>query len=220
MPTKNYYTILGLPRDATAEQIKLRFRLLSKSVHPDAGGDDEAFKELEEAYRILSDPEERAHYDATGTCRGPEINAARTEMIVCLTEIMGACVSEMRNPDVDDLIKLMRLKIASSMDELQKTCVAAAEFKMKLEKVRARIRKKSGGEDNVLAGILSGKIDNMDMQISRGDIMQRALVASQEALNDYGYDVVQMIASADLTEALRRQDSGMVFYTFGGIGSQ
>uniref|UniRef100_A0A7V4N2M8 Chaperone protein DnaJ n=1 Tax=Thermodesulfobacterium geofontis TaxID=1295609 RepID=A0A7V4N2M8_9BACT len=70
MVYKDYYTILGVPRDATQEEIKRAYRRLALKYHPDRNpGNKEAeekFKEISEAYEVLSDPEKRAIYDAYG----------------------------------------------------------------------------------------------------------------------------------------------------------
>lgn len=60
---KNYYEILGIDKGASQEDIKKAFRELSKQHHPDHGGDEEKFKELNEAHSVLSDPEKRKDYD-------------------------------------------------------------------------------------------------------------------------------------------------------------
>jgi molecular chaperone DnaJ len=60
---KNYYEILGVNKDATPDGIKKAFRQLSKEHHPDIGGDEDKFKELNEAYSVLSNPEKRMAYD-------------------------------------------------------------------------------------------------------------------------------------------------------------
>jgi len=58
-----YYEILELKDTATQEEIKKAFRRLSKLHHPDKGGDQEKFKEINEAYQTLSHPEKKAAYD-------------------------------------------------------------------------------------------------------------------------------------------------------------
>lgn len=63
MATKNFYDILGVKRDASEDEIKKAFRKLAQKHHPDAGGDEEKFKEISEAYETLSDPEKRKEYD-------------------------------------------------------------------------------------------------------------------------------------------------------------
>jgi molecular chaperone DnaJ len=62
----NYYDMLGVPKSASADEIKKAFRKLSRKHHPDAGGTEEKFKEINEAYQVLSDPEKRQQYDQFG----------------------------------------------------------------------------------------------------------------------------------------------------------
>lgn len=61
--TKDYYKILGVDWDSDQETIKKAFRTLSKEHHPDHGGDEDKFKEINEAHSVLSDPEKRGDYD-------------------------------------------------------------------------------------------------------------------------------------------------------------
>ena len=60
---QNYYEVLGVKRDASADEIKKAFRKLAQKYHPDAGGDPEKFKEVSEAYTTLSDEKKRKEYD-------------------------------------------------------------------------------------------------------------------------------------------------------------
>ncbi len=68
--TRDYYEILGVPRDADAAAIKLAFRKLAMKLHPDQNPgckvSEDGFKEIGEAYSVLSDPEKRAQYDRFG----------------------------------------------------------------------------------------------------------------------------------------------------------
>jgi molecular chaperone DnaJ len=63
---KDYYKILGVPPDASDEEIRKAYYRLAHKYHPDKGGDEKKFKEINEAYRILSDKEKRAQYDKYG----------------------------------------------------------------------------------------------------------------------------------------------------------
>jgi len=65
-PTANYYDILGIKKDASQDEVKKAFRRLARKHHPDAGGSEEKFKEINEAYEVLSDTEKRAQYDQYG----------------------------------------------------------------------------------------------------------------------------------------------------------
>lgn len=65
--SKDYYKILGVAKNASIDEIKRAFRKLSHQHHPDKGGDTEKFKEINEAYQILSDPQKKAQYDQFGS---------------------------------------------------------------------------------------------------------------------------------------------------------
>jgi molecular chaperone DnaJ len=65
---KDYYHILGVTKGAGPEEIKRAFHKLAHQYHPDkAGGNEEKFKEINEAYQVLSDPQKRAQYDQFGS---------------------------------------------------------------------------------------------------------------------------------------------------------
>ena len=64
---KNYYDILGVGKAASEDEIKKAFRTLAQKYHPDKkGGDEKKFKEVSEAYAVLSDKKKRAQYDQFG----------------------------------------------------------------------------------------------------------------------------------------------------------
>jgi curved DNA-binding protein len=71
MDYKDYYQILGLPRSASTEEIRKAYRKLAMQYHPDHNPGDkqseDRFKEINEAYQVLNDPQKRAHYDRVGS---------------------------------------------------------------------------------------------------------------------------------------------------------
>jgi curved DNA-binding protein len=70
MEFKDYYKTMGVPRDASQDDIKRAYRKLARKYHPDVSKDPQAearFKELGEAYEVLKDPEKRVAYDRLGT---------------------------------------------------------------------------------------------------------------------------------------------------------
>ncbi len=71
--TPDYYKTLGVPRSASADEIKKAFRKLARTHHPDAGGDEAKFKEINEAYEVLSDDKKRSLYDQYGTANEHQI---------------------------------------------------------------------------------------------------------------------------------------------------
>src|SRR3970282_2371577 len=69
MEYKDYYKVLGVARDADDRRIKQAYRRLARKHHPDvsrAKGSADRFKEINEAYEVLSDPEKRQRYDSLG----------------------------------------------------------------------------------------------------------------------------------------------------------
>ena len=67
--TRDYYDILGVPKGATDDEVKRAFRKLAQQWHPDVNTTpeaDEKFKEINEAYQVLSDPQRRQAYDTFG----------------------------------------------------------------------------------------------------------------------------------------------------------
>jgi curved DNA-binding protein len=69
MKFRDYYEVMGVARTATAEQVKRAYRRLARKYHPDVSKEADAeakFKELQEAYEVLKDPEKRAAYDQLG----------------------------------------------------------------------------------------------------------------------------------------------------------
>ena len=70
MKYKDYYAILGVKRDASADDIKTAYRRLARKYHPDVSKEEDAeekFKEMAEAYETLQDPEKRGAYDQLGS---------------------------------------------------------------------------------------------------------------------------------------------------------
>ena len=66
-PARDFYEVLGVRRDASQDEIQQAYRKLARQYHPDVNKDpgaEERFKEISEAYAILSDPSQRRRFDA------------------------------------------------------------------------------------------------------------------------------------------------------------
>ena len=69
MSKRDYYEVLGISKSASKDEIKKAYRKLSKKYHPDINKEpdaDDKFKEVTEAYEVLSDDQKKAHYDQFG----------------------------------------------------------------------------------------------------------------------------------------------------------
>src|SRR5688572_28034093 len=71
MDYKDYYKILGVERKASEDDIRKAYRKLAMQYHPDRNPNnkqaEDQFKEINEAYQVLSDPKKRSHYDRSGS---------------------------------------------------------------------------------------------------------------------------------------------------------
>ena len=78
MANKDYYSILGVDKNASDDEIKSAYRRLAKKYHPDLNKTEEAaakFKEINEAYQVLGDSQKRASYDQFGSADGNTFGA-------------------------------------------------------------------------------------------------------------------------------------------------
>ena len=75
MANKDYYATLGVNKNATDDELKSAYRQMAKKYHPDLNKTPEAaekFKEINEAYSVLSDSQKRANYDQFGSAEGAQ----------------------------------------------------------------------------------------------------------------------------------------------------
>lgn len=72
---EDHYRVLGCRKDASPEEIKKMYKDKARKLHPDKGGDPEQFKKVNEAYRVLGDPELRSRYDQFGNLDGMDMSS-------------------------------------------------------------------------------------------------------------------------------------------------
>lgn len=75
--SSDYYSILGVSKSASADEIKRAYRKKAHQYHPDKGGDEKKFKEVNEAYQVLGNTQKRAQYDQFGAA-GVDGNTGRS----------------------------------------------------------------------------------------------------------------------------------------------
>lgn len=107
----NPYQILGVPPTASKEAIRKAFRRRSMETHPDRGGVREDFEAVKLAYRILSDKERRARFDATGVAEDDQVDNSEAAAVGILRNCFGAVIQELmkhdRSPAQEDVVAHM-----------------------------------------------------------------------------------------------------------------
>ena len=124
---KNYYQILGVGPDASADDIKRAFRKLASQHHPDKGGDTARFQEIQEAYAVLSDSGKRATYDRPQ----PSFTNSNGFDFDAIFNMFGANLHQQRKPsprielwiDLEDVYlggpRMVALQLGNSVSNLE-----------------------------------------------------------------------------------------------------
>lgn len=117
--SKNPYEVLGVPKDASGDEIKKRYKSLALEHHPDRAGDEEKFKKISEAYDVINSTEKRARYNRYEE-KSEEIKDASNleELYGVLSkeeELLGSDGNEYSSQDLIRLIKRMERAIKGEM---------------------------------------------------------------------------------------------------------
>lgn len=197
---QNPYTVLGISKDATDEEIKLAHRRAVKSCHPDQGGDPKLFAAVQAAVELLRDPEQRKLFDETGGFRTQtewQIDAQVFQVIAMITEQVFA------NPAIDfdkmDICALMNAQIAELLMQARRQEREFALQLAKTEKMLQRLKrnkprgKKAQTEQgmNMLEMVLNGRRENIDRTVAKLKTEIGTMVRAQDHLAEFGYDFPQ-----------------------------
>jgi curved DNA-binding protein CbpA len=189
------YETLGIERDATAAEIKSAYRTASKRTHPDAGGTAEAFRAVQLAYDVLSDPQRRLHYDATGSYDQGVIDDEKSQIVGIISQSLDMVVEGFQEREIDpakkDIVADI-LAVVMKLDASLKAQIDNRETRLKMlrETEKRFRRKKQDDGENALAGIARAQIINIEAQMAPF-VEKQALVKKAIALvSEHGYDVL------------------------------
>ena len=205
----NPYEELGLPRSATDEEIKQRYKSLAQEHHPDRGGDEEKFKRIKRAYEILSDPKTRQEYDSTGS-----INETRTARSCAIEDIclLAKQLIYTINPEKDDLVVAMKARVMGFRINIKNNINACKTTIEKLHKVITRIKRKDDGE-NMIRLITEdqlkwhkGQLIELDKQIEVNDEMLKILEDYHYSKEDPTLRLEDGAASGNRTRDISLED--------------
>lgn len=180
---KPLYEVLGVAQDATQAQIKAAYRKLAKKHHPDKGGDEAMFKQIQNAYDILGDVERRAKYDHNGfTGNGAEEESRRVSQLVGLiTQIIDSTFSlersnifDMARRHLKEDISKCNTRIRSNDKAIEKRRIAAD-----------RISRKEG--HNFLVDALNNQIEKLEENSAEVRYVIEETEVLINMLDDYEY---------------------------------
>jgi curved DNA-binding protein CbpA len=197
----NPYHVLDLPVDATAEEIKSKYKSLAQQYHPDKGGDTEKFKEINLSYSVLSDPIRRKLYDETGIYKN-ELNPkdqALNDICARLAHFLWKM-----NVDVEDLIHLLKSDIQNEKNQLNQkigtTQQTIANFKRAVNKIR---RKKEG--ENILQNFIKLQVKQQEDLLNNLNNRIKLCDTMLEIVDEYEYGDI-LIEFLEIINSMQQQN--------------
>lgn len=195
MEVFNPYTQLGLDNSASKEEIKKAYYNLSKTHHPDHGGDEDEFKNIARAYEILTDPQKKAHYDETGFILGEQnLDQMMTQV---LFKVMTEAVM-MFDPDHEDILKRTKEGMTALVKDASGKLTKLQAYQRRLVKTEKKLTAKGS---TILLKMLGSEIAGVNHKVERGKLEMKALKKATRLLEDYDFEHIQRVASRDLGDA-------------------
>ena len=180
------YEMLGVSREADGAAIKSAYRRRAKSVHPDTGGDVDAFSKLTMSYELLSDPVRRKVYDDTGY--DPDLADTKDlKGLVILETLVNEIILDEREPGSFDPVAAMRRKLTDKI-------VNARFHILEMERHRARIRNHIDRigrkpDADVLGRMLKSRCEAIDDAISKAETEIGNIEQAYGMLDGYSYEL-------------------------------
>lgn len=208
------YVVLRVAREASADQIRAAYRLLSKTLHPDTGGSKEAFSFLGAAKNILLDPERRARYDATGAVNETPLGQQEIDAMQYIAQVLNDFIEKIEAPERVDLVDLLKQQISHDLAATAAKVAQATNREKKLARLQGRFTTKKG------ANLLDQQLAFMRrMAAEKVTEVQRAeatLKLAYDKVNNQGFTV----EAAPYQAAGQRLDQQTYGSFFGNTGTK
>lgn len=187
----NLYDILGVSKNATFEEIKAKYKSLAQQHHPDKGGDSELFKQIKNAYEILSDPINRKRYDTTGQFETK--SSLRDSALEQLSRIFFNLIPNI-NPETDDPILIMKNESRREKENVNHNINECNGRMFKLKKIINKIKRKNNDGENLLRMFAENQLKNHENELQNYIRQIQIIDTIIEILEDYQYgDVTTLI---------------------------
>lgn len=201
---KSLYEILGVERTASAEEITRAYRHKAKGAHPDAGGSHAAFAELADAYAVLSDPDARAHYDATGKAERPSIDGGMDAVLTALDHMLKHILSS-DDPTLDrlesvNIVKQLKNMTNASLRLAEEMRAKTVRFIDRAERIKDRFTMKTQEQEeaNPFRLLLAKRIDDLRADMESFDKSTQTLNKVLRLLDDANFRVDMLLGHHQL----------------------
>lgn len=189
----NPYEVLGVSQEATLEEIKKKFRELSKKHHPDiVGGDEEIFIEINIAYKVLSNEEKRKHFDEFGFV--DEINDSLIEKVansklveLCENWLNGVIKCATTQNKIKPLSLYFREQVREVKSQIKQKELDLKMIKKDLKRVSKRVSHKKDSQ-TVLHNLIQQKLKEIKIQQYQIKCDSSMINKLEEMLNEYEYE--------------------------------
>lgn len=180
------YAMLGIERDADDQAVKAAYRKAAKGVHPDSGGDADAFARLQTCYDLLRDPVRRKVYDDTGF--DPQLADPRDlKGLMLLEPLVNDVILDEREPGSFDPLAAMRRKLS---DDIVKSRFHILELERHRNRVRQHIDRlgRKPGTD-FLGSMLRARSQSIADAIRDAEGQIAAIEQAYAMLEGYSYEL-------------------------------
>jgi len=197
----NPYEVLGITVDATVGHIKRVYRSMAQIYHPDKPtGDAGRFCAIQAAYDVLSDPERRKRYDATGETEPAPTGAAQSRLIELFNAVIEA------GKFSGDIIRDCRAALDQARGNLRAQITELQRKRQLLEKQLGRVVV-NADELNLYEGILAGKVE----ALATHTLQQEAELSLLDEVHD-------LLGAYSDSAPVATQPAGLAAMQLGGLG--
>jgi len=188
------YETLGVARTATPAELRAAYRRQAKTHHPDAPGGSEAkFGALKLALDVLSNPDQRRRYDATGEIAppGPDNSQSHAlqEIAAALDAVIGALLQQNRSPNQHDLAALVRGQLSQKIANAEQAVATIEKRVAILTDLVPRFRAKRG-RPNPVQAVLRGQIGQFTLAIDNTRRQMALVEAALKLIDGLRFDAV------------------------------
>ena len=208
---RDLYQILGVRRSAAPEEIQRAYRRKAKTSHPDGGGSVKAFSELSTAYTVLTDPNRRERYDRTGEIEPARPNNLDVSAIEVIAQKLGLIIHAECDVTSVDIDALIEQAIRADIAERNAGISSLRRAMERARRLRDRVKRKTNGEDNMLARVLDWHETTAKSHIKQSEEAVSSMERALEILKDYSFADDCSVATPDeisvaLHDALKALD--------------